>query len=840
MRDVARVIDFVVPIHNEPVSDIKSSIQQIDEYLNKTSKQKNFSYIITIGCSGVPNRTLQSISRLVRKNDNMRLVEEVLSGRGRVLKMAWLSSDSDIVVYMDVDLATKLESLQGLLDPLLNGFKGLVIGDRTDRQSIVTRKWHRRLTAKIYSGVVRKVLKVRYGDLQCGFKGLSTEIAKQLIPQIKNDDWLFDSELVILAQQQKIKIKPVPVVWHESSSTSVKMFTVALEVLSFVNRTLTNKKRLINLDRLIFVGLLLLSSLMYLVNLTNNKFANVYYSTAIQSASSSWKAFFFGSFDLSNFITIDKFPIIIWPSALLARVFGFSSLTVLLPYALAGVASSLLLYCLIKRYFGILAGLVASVLFILAPLSSIMFRFNNPDSYLVLMSLALLYCLQRAIEEKRYYWFILCGLVFGLMFQIKTLQALVFLPVVGAVIVWQIKQKDFALWRQKLSAMAGVFIITALSWPIAVSFIAKDKRPIIGGSAINSVWDLILGYNGLSRITGSGSAYVTGGHSAVFGSDPGFFRLINASFFSSVGWFLAPAIIMALVAIRAVKTNGNLSKGQSRQVIFWASSLFLHILVFSFARGKIHAYYSLILLPAITALIAISIFWIRNAVLQSASFVFWLALFTSLFLTIIPALLYVVDPSWHPSFYKYIIASGLAGLIFAIIYYRNGRQARIKAVYVVSLLGIFIVSLFSAWATRQMSYVGFLPTPLPKDKVFATIPKILQPDQELFSKLDKATTGSRWIAMTENSFDSAVIQLATNRPALPLGGFDGNKSLIEDSVLQKYLNNKDVNFYVSSQPLAPADNRQIHSWVQTNMERCIVGSSWQVYAKDDSLCAVFL
>src|SRR5579859_4884842 len=132
-------------------------------------------------------------------------------------------------------------------------------------------------------------------------------------------------------------------------------------------------------------GLLAATALLYLAGLSRNGWANDFYSAAVQAGTKSWKAFFFGSFDSSNFITVDKTPASLWVMELSARVFGFSSWSMLAPEALEGVLSVWLLYLAVKRWFGPGDGLVAGLVLALTPSAALIFRFNNPDALLVLL-----------------------------------------------------------------------------------------------------------------------------------------------------------------------------------------------------------------------------------------------------------------------------------------------------------------------------------------------------------------------------------------------------------------------------------------------------------------------
>src|SRR5215471_7154719 len=168
-------------------------------------------------------------------------------------------------------------------------------------------------------------------------------------------------------------------------------------------------------------GLLALTAVLYLWDLTRNGWANDFYAAAVQAGTKSWKAFFFGSFDSSNFITVDKTPGSLWVMELSGRIFGFSQWSMLAPQALEGVASVLLLYAAVKRWFGPAAGLIAGLVLALTPVAALMFRFNNPDALLVLLMIAGAWATSRAIETGHTKWLVWAGVFVGFGFLAKML-----------------------------------------------------------------------------------------------------------------------------------------------------------------------------------------------------------------------------------------------------------------------------------------------------------------------------------------------------------------------------------------------------------------------------------
>ena len=176
------------------------------------------------------------------------------------------------------------------------------------------------------------------------------------------------------------------------------------------------------------LALLAATALLYLWSLGDSGWANSFYSAAAQAGSQSWKAFFFGSSDAGNSITVDKTPASLWVMALSVRLFGLSSWSILVPQALMGVATVGLLYTTVRRWFGAGAALLAGAVLALTPVAVLMFRFNNPDALLVLLLVAGAYATVRAIETASTRWLILVGALVGFGFLTKMLQAVLVVP----------------------------------------------------------------------------------------------------------------------------------------------------------------------------------------------------------------------------------------------------------------------------------------------------------------------------------------------------------------------------------------------------------------------------
>ena len=229
------------------------------------------------------------------------------------------------------------------------------------------------------------------------------------------------------------------------------------------------------------LALLAATALLYTWALSASGYANDYYAAAVQAGSQSWKAFFFGSFDAANYITVDKTPASLWLPELAARVFGLNSWTLLLPQALMGVATVGVLYAAVRRYAGPAAGLVAAAVAATTPAAALIFRFDNPDALLVLLLTVAAYATLRAVESGRTGWLLLAGALVGAGFLTKMLQAFLVLPAFG--LAYLIAGPP-ALGTRVLQLLAGLGALVAAAgwWVAAVELTPAAYRPFIGGS----------------------------------------------------------------------------------------------------------------------------------------------------------------------------------------------------------------------------------------------------------------------------------------------------------------------------------------------------------------------
>src|SRR5438445_5953143 len=279
------------------------------------------------------------------------------------------------------------------------------------------------------------------------------------------------------------------------------------------------KKRWFARHRFALGGILLISIVMNFYALGKNGFGS-YYPAAIRSMLDSWQNFFFAAYDPGGFVSIDKPPVGFWLEVASAGLFGFNSVSILLPQALAGVLSVSLLYYLVRRHFGDVAGLLAALALALTPISILTNRNVTIDSTLTLVLLLGAWTVLKAAETGRLRWLLLTALIVGIGFNIKTLEAYLVVPAYGLLYLLAAPHR----LRKRIGhlALAGVLLLAiSLSWVVAVDLTPASQRPYVGSTQDNSELSLALGYNGIQRLLGSFGGFGGGSSRTGTSSTPG-------------------------------------------------------------------------------------------------------------------------------------------------------------------------------------------------------------------------------------------------------------------------------------------------------------------------------
>ncbi|MEU3981457.1 glycosyltransferase family 39 protein [Streptomyces sp. NPDC026672] len=368
------------------------------------------------------------------------------------------------------------------------------------------------------------------------------------------------------------------------------------------------------------LALLLATALLYLYDLSASGWANSFYAAAVQAGSTSWKAFFFGSLDAGNAITVDKPAAFLWPMELSVRIFGLNSWALLAPQALMGVAAVAVVHASVRRRYGHAAGLIAGAVLALTPVAALMFRFDNPDAMLALLMAVACAFVVRAVEDGRTRWLVWAGVAIGFAFLAKTLQAFLVLPplalvyAVCAPVRLRRRLAQLGLATLALVVSGGWWVAVVELWPAA-------SRPYVGGSQHNSFLELTFGYNGLGRLSGEETGSVGGGGggggAGGFGGGrwgtTGWDRMFGAEVGGQVSWLIPAALILLVAALWATRRAPRTDAGRAALLV-WGGALLVTMAVFSYMAGIFHQYYTVALAPYLAAVVGMGavLLWRRR------------------------------------------------------------------------------------------------------------------------------------------------------------------------------------------------------------------------------------
>ncbi|WP_067472484.1 ArnT family glycosyltransferase [Actinomadura hibisca] len=619
-------------------------------------------------------------------------------------------------------------------------------------------------------------------------------------------------------------------------------------------------------ERPALLGLLLATAVLYIWGLGASGWANSFYSAAVQAGAASWKAFFFGSSDAANAITVDKTPGALWPMALAARIFGVNSWSILVPQALMGVATVGTLYAAVRRRFAAGAALLAGAALALTPVAALMFRFNNPDALLVLLLTLGAYGLVRAQENASTRWLVFAAACVGTGFLAKMLQAFLVVPVFALVyLVAAPTPVRRRLWQLVLAGVA--LVVSAGWWVAAVALVPASSRPYIGGSQNNSVLELALGYNGLGRLNGD----EVGGLGNL-DQDAGWGRMFGASIGGQISWLLPAALILLAAGLWATRRAAR-TDARRAALVLWGGWLLLTALIFSFMRGIFHEYYTVALAPAIAALVGMGagLLWERRRET-------WAVTTLAGTVAVTAAWAYVLlgrADGWNPWLAPLVAFAGLvaAGLLLAV-----GRLTRRIAAGAAVLAAATALAGPAAYALDTVStpHTGSIVTAGPSTGggpsgvrgpgrggrpggfgrpggppgQFAQggaagpqqgVPggrgggpggflNATKPDAAVTAAL-KANAGSyRWAAAAVGSNNAAGYQLASGVPVMAIGGFNATDPAPTLEQFKAYVAAGRIHYFIGGSSMMRGDSgsddaHQISAWVQENYTAQTVGGT---------------
>ncbi len=225
-------LDVVLPVLNE-AHILERSVAQVRHFLSQEVPHRCRVVIVDNGSTDGTKELGEGLSRQYQNVDFIRLEQR---GRGRALRYAWTQSQADIMCYTDVDISTDLEALPKMINAIIKGECDIAIGSRLAKRSRIRRCLKREVISRLYNVLIKVVLFTRFTDAQCGFKAVTREVVDRVVPQVKDQAWFFDTELLVLAEKEGYRVKDVPVVWTEDSDSRVKILSTAWEDIKGVFR----------------------------------------------------------------------------------------------------------------------------------------------------------------------------------------------------------------------------------------------------------------------------------------------------------------------------------------------------------------------------------------------------------------------------------------------------------------------------------------------------------------------------------------------------------------------------------------------------------------------------
>ncbi len=502
-----------------------------------------------------------------------------------------------------------------------------------------------------------------------------------------------------------------------------------------------------------FVGVVLLSLALNAWGLSTAGYGNTYYAAAVRSMTMSWKNFFFGAFDPGGFITVDKPPAFLWVGALSARIFGYSSWSILLPSAVAGAASVGLLWLIVRRYFGLTAATIAGLVLALSPISVAVNRLNLPEPFLILALLGAAGAVLRSLESRRWWaWTAFSGFLVGVAFNTKMLDGWIPGPALALALVVAVPTVSRTSARQLLARLAVLLVVTLIvsaSWMLVVDAWPASGRPYIGGSTNNTVLDLALGYNGFGRVNGEnqlggggarpgsntgqaqrpadgtddgraqgldgqpvqpggqgappgvqapagqaapGGAGLLGGFrgaGGIIGGIPSLLRMFDAANGGQIGWLLPFALGGGLIALWSWRRD-PVRRAFAVLFLGWIA---LYGGIFSYAQGIYHSYYTSAMAPGVAALVGVGTVTVTDAMRRDRR---WLVAVIGLVGITVWTQLQIAGRT--PDFYGWVrpltVATVLAGMVVVVIL--AARRLPVASGLMLGVAGLLLLP--AAWS----------------------------------------------------------------------------------------------------------------------------------------------
>ncbi|MER6565729.1 glycosyltransferase family 39 protein [Streptomyces sp. NPDC001093] len=591
-------------------------------------------------------------------------------------------------------------------------------------------------------------------------------------------------------------------------------------------------------ERPALLAIAALAALLSLWGLNHSSYHG-FYAAAVRSMTDNPVAFFYGSFDPGNTLTIDKLPGFLWPQALSALVLGFHPWALVLPQALEGVASVVLLHVLVRRWAGVPAGLLAAAFLALTPVIVGLGRSVTEDAPFVLLLMLAAEAAWRATERGRLGPLLLAGFWVGVAFQCKMLEAWAVLPALTAL---YLVAAPVSLRRRlrDLAAAAAVMFAVSVSWMLVAALTPGSDRPWLDGTTDNSPFGLVVGYNFLTRFHGVGIDAAGAGSVApnaslrAAGTGPGMgdsvWKMFSPGLATQTGWLYPLAALglvggaLALWRRRAPRTDRVLA-GQ----VLWGVWLATFFLVFSFGSVTGHTYYMGVVAVPLAAFSAAGVVRAWRAGLRGGRRA-W----------VLPAALAgnaawcVALTLWYPHFLPWSAPTATALAVVALVL--TALRRRPRAVSAGLALGLAAALLVPAtWSASAMSLRYNQPGSLARvgptnHRQGNPLAKLTPAQRRLLAYLTAHRAGAEYLAAVPGWWAAAPYVISADARILPMGGFTGRVPYPTAARFHQLIDSGRLRYVVLPGSDARAARRHRPSTLVGRLERWTVGHCTQVPA----------
>ncbi len=613
------------------------------------------------------------------------------------------------------------------------------------------------------------------------------------------------------------------------------------------------KKLKFTKERFALCIILGISAILNFANLTIEGYGNGYYASGVKSMLMNFKNFFFVSFDPAGFVSIDKPPLGFWIQTISAKIFGFSGWSILFPEALAGVISVGILYYIVKRSFGEIAGLISALCLAITPVFVATSRNNTIDNLLIVTLLFACLFLSKAAEKGKLKYLIISLVLVGLGFNIKMLQAYMIAP--ALYITYLISSAVPVKQRIKhLIISTLIFGVISLSWAVAVDLVPSQNRPFVGSSTNNTVTELIFGHNGLERLSstnggmgggpGGGGPGGSNGLSGSFGGQTtaGITRLFSKNVLSDqIVWFLPLAIFGLAAAVIVEKLKFPFDNKKKLGLTLWTLWLVPEFIYFSYTKGLFHPYYLTMLAPPIAALCGIGLTsmwklykeggiksWIMPAAFIAEGLVHLLMLsyFTTTISTTIKSIIIAAI--------ILCFASAALLIIYRIVKKGNLDQGNnggfAKIFTALALIGVLVTPAIGSAAaiTHSLSSLPAAGLELLSNSKSGNSMMMggqnSSKNSKLIKFLESHTSDEKYALVVSSSASAEDIIIESSKSVMALGGFSGSDKILSLSEFKQMVKKGEVRYVLTGG--MEKDSQDIMNWIQKN-GKAISTTEWK-------------